>query len=133
MNQTASLRYFGRDHLLSHLYPSPLEAAGETWSTVEQAYQYAKTVIGNDLVTADLIKHQPYGLRQKALSHAIRNQHPHLWGRVKSHVMLRLDVEKFEQNPSLGEFLLSTGGRPLIENNKRDPFWGGSRNEATGS
>lgn len=129
-NQMAPVRYFGCDHPFSHLHPSPLEAAGESWDTVEQAYQHAKAVLGCDYVTADLLKHEPDGRRQKSLSHRIRNKHPRLWDIAKSLVMLRFDVEKFEQNSVLAANLLVTGTRPLLEDNRRDQFWGGSRNEA---
>jgi ribA/ribD-fused uncharacterized protein len=124
------IKYFGVQHKFSHFHPSPIKLYGRDWTTVEQLYQNAKAELGNDKSTAALIQAEPEGRGQKALSRRIKNKHHHLWNLVKQPIMVHFDFQKFHQNQHLQEFLLSTGNRPLIENNPHDRYWGCERNEA---
>lgn len=130
MQASRPIKYFGPEHPFSHLHQNQIELFGESWTTVEQLYQYAKAVLGDDRSVSDKMKTETDGKIQKILSHKIRNKHPYLWEQLKRSIMLRLDYEKFTQHIELQKFLFSTGENLIIENNPRDQYWGGERNEA---
>lgn len=124
------IRYFGFRHRFSHLHPSKISLLGRVWYTVEQPYQCAKALLAQDFEVANLIEQEIDGRQQKRLSHRIRQCNQDLWETVKQPIMIRLDHEKYLQNIELREYLLSTADRELVEDNPRDPYWGGQRNKA---
>lgn len=122
--------YFGPSHPFSHLHACSLTLLGESWTTVEQFYQHAKARLALDNDTAERIVAETDGKEQKRLSKQIQNPRNFLWNRVKYAVMLSADFQKYRQNDSIRDFLLSTGHRDLIENNRFDPYWGPPGNHA---
>jgi hypothetical protein len=93
---------------------------GETFHSVEQAYQFAKCV-----TDADRDKIRRYGVRPdlaKKISHRVTVRED--WREVKLGVMEDLLRQKFSVQ-KLREKLLSTGSAVLIEGNEHgDYFWG---------
>lgn len=51
------------------------------------------------------------------------------WDRVKDIVMKRALVAKFTQNAHIGEILLSTGSKKLVDDSMTDYYWGIGRNK----
>ena len=46
------------------------------------------------------------------------------WEPVCREVMLRGNLAKYTQNPSLRSFLLATGDKELLESSRHDTYWG---------
>lgn len=104
---------------LSNFYPSTIRFEGFLYSSVEHAYQSAKTTDENIRKT---IRNAKTPGEAKKLGQAIIVRED--WDQLKIELMKFLIREKFE-NPFLRPMLLSTNDDELILNNKwNDRFWG---------
>jgi ribA/ribD-fused uncharacterized protein len=117
--QNSILQFQGEYRWLSNFWPASVEYDGEVYSSVECAYQAAKTL---DLEKRKLIQAQTAGMAKKIGKGLIVRKD---WNEIKIGVMLALLRQKFLNDPKLGERLLATGDRELIEGNWwGDTFWG---------
>ncbi|EKM52898.1 uncharacterized protein PHACADRAFT_48531, partial [Phanerochaete carnosa HHB-10118-sp] len=62
--------------------------------------------------------------RVKALGRAVRGFDDDTWNAAREEVVFRGNVHKFRQNAELGETLLATGDKVLVEASPRDRIWG---------
>ena len=62
--------------------------------------------------------------KAKALGREIKGFEQRVWNWNKFDIVIRGNLEKFSQNPKLGEFLLNTGTRILAEASPVDTIWG---------
>lgn len=109
----------GAYRFLSNFYPASVRLDGVTYSTVEHAFQAAKTTeprlrrAVRDVATPGIAK-------KLGRSLTLRKD----WESVKLGVMLELLRQKFGPSP-LRDLLLETGTTRLIEGNTwNDRFWG---------
>lgn len=106
---------------LSNFYASPLVLDGKEWPTVEHFYQAAKTL---DPDYAEKIRTAPTADEAKKLGNdracALRPD----WNEFKVQAMRRALEAKFSQHPELGALLLETGDATLMEDSKKDYYWG---------
>lgn len=114
-------RFNGEHSFLSNFYPCPLFYDGASYSSVEHAYQAAKTLDpdkrqrfqADGMLTATMAKKAGRTLQLRFD-----------WENVKLNVMRHLLRLKFQQ-PDLRHKLLATGGKELVEGNTwGDRFWG---------
>jgi ribA/ribD-fused uncharacterized protein len=115
------IKSFSGDYsFLSNFYVSPVTFEGETYPSVEHAFQAAKSL---DPIIRERIRTATTPGIAKKLGRAIK--HLRLdWEQVKLDVMLTLLRAKF-QNVNLVRQLLATGGANLVEGNTwNDHFWG---------
>lgn len=109
---------------LSNFYSSTISFEGQLYSTVEHAYQSAKSL---DPAVRDTIRRAKSPAEAKKLGQCISIRSD--WNDVKLSIMKALIKEKFE-NPFLRPLLLATDDADLILNNKwNDKFWGVCRGE----
>ena len=113
-------KFSGENEFLSNFYPVDVEFDGVTFSSVEHAYQAAKSIFPED--REKIRKCEPPGqAKRKGTEKRIRED----WDAVKVEIMLELVAQKFESNEQLKEKLLATGNAILIEGNWwNDTFWG---------
>lgn len=105
---------------LSNFWHAPVLLDGDTYSTVEHAYQAAKTL---DLEERRSFQHHAMTPSSAKRHGRIVTLRPD-WDRVRQTVMLDLTRQKY-QRPYLRAKLLNTGNRKIIEgNNWHDNFWG---------
>lgn len=106
---------------LSNFYPSPIYLDGYMWPTVEHFYQASKT---DDQEYRDRVRLAPTADEAKKLGNdpacAIRDD----WDVRKVNVMRQALIAKFSQHSELRSALLATGDAILVENSKKDYFWG---------
>jgi len=116
-----TVKYFrGRFFFLSNFYPTPIILDGIKYPTLEHAFQAAKTL---DLEERMEILACPTPGRAKRAGKRV-TQRPG-WLNRRIDVMTSLVSQKFQRNTKLGQLLLSTGEKELIEgNNYKDTFWG---------
>jgi ribA/ribD-fused uncharacterized protein len=112
---------------LSNFFPSPLLWRGEVYPTAEHLFQAAKT---HDPIHKEAIRQarsagvakkmgSPEGYRGFKIT--LRPD----WNEIHVPVMERVEWEKYNQNPELGELLLATDKRKLVEGTWwGDTFWG---------
>jgi ribA/ribD-fused uncharacterized protein len=106
----------------SNFHESPLHLDGKTWPTVEHYFQAAK--FPSDPAYQERIRTSPNPTTAKKLGQTRSVPLRADWDTHRDTIMERALRAKFSENRQLRELLLSTGDRPLIENNKRDSYWG---------
>ncbi len=118
--------FVGQNAFLSNFHPSPIEIDGITFSTVEHAFQAAKT---DDRATKEVIAAKPKpgqakvagGKRGIIKGDLFRKD----WEQVKVSIMKDIVRQKFTAHPDLKQALLNTGDAELEEGNIwNDTFWG---------
>jgi ribA/ribD-fused uncharacterized protein len=104
---------------LSNFSESPIVFDGQSYPTVEHAFQAAKTF---DLEQRKLIQEATTPATAKRLGRAVALRAD--WEQVKFDIMHALLKQKFER-PDLRQALLATGDAELIEGNTwNDRTWG---------
>lgn len=116
-------RFTGDHSFLSNFHPSPVALDGETYTTVEHAFQAAKT---RDPAARKRIREAKTPGSAKALGRRVQLRTD--WEDVKVEIMTDLVRQKFTAHPDLATKLLGTRGAELVEGNTwGDRFWGMSR------
>lgn len=116
-NENYITTFRGEYAFLSNFYEADVHYWGLKFRNNEAAFQamknpsQAKLFTGIDAATA------------KRLGRKVMLRHD--WEQIKENVMYSICLAKFTQNPELGERLLATGDRMLIEGNTwGDTVWG---------
>jgi ribA/ribD-fused uncharacterized protein len=111
--------FSGPYRFLSNFYPSPVKLGGVVYSTIEHAFQAAKT-LDNTARLAIRDAATPGIAKRMGRTVALRLD----WEKIKVEVMEGLVRQKFRRNP-FRRWLLNTGEAELIEGNHwGDRFWG---------
>jgi ribA/ribD-fused uncharacterized protein len=110
-------------HFLSNFAPAQVTLDGMKFSTVEHAYQAAKTLEPQE--REQILGASTPGLARKmGRKLALRQD----WPAIKVKVMQDLVAQKFDGHPDLVKLLLATGEAELVEGNTwHDNFWGDCR------
>jgi ribA/ribD-fused uncharacterized protein len=115
----AIVRFLGEHRFLSNFWPVVVIYEGQSYPSVEHAYQAAKT---SDVEVRRRIARLISPAAAKATGGAIALRLN--WEQVRLHVMEDLLRLKFA-HPDLREKLLATGDRDLVEGNSwGDGYWG---------
>ncbi|MFH1748544.1 MAG: NADAR family protein [Planctomycetota bacterium] len=127
---------------LSNFHEAAIEIDGERWPTVEHYYQaqkshdpdYRKAVCqARTPGQAKRLGDVRIGSQRQATCSWFRT-HPETlrpdWDEVKLAVMESAVEAKFRQNEDLARALLATGDALLVEDSRRDNFWGAGRKGA---
>lgn len=106
--------------LSNFYYPCWMQISGIKYPTVEHAYQACKTMDKEHRqYIADLTR--PGDAKKEGRQVVLRDD----WESIKLALMYDLVQIKFNKYPGLGDKLLATGNRPLVEGNWwRDFYWG---------
>jgi len=106
-------KFDGEYRWLSNFYPCTIHFDGQTYKSVEHAYQAAKTLDKD----ARVAFHSTYCTASKAKAMgktlALRPD----WQQVRDAFMFDFVRQKFEQDPVLGTLLVLTGEEELVEGN----------------
>jgi ribA/ribD-fused uncharacterized protein len=121
------VNYQNREHaftgefaFLSNFHLCEIEFEGETYPSVEHAYQAAKTVNLDERIA---IQRCETPAQAKAMGKTVTLR-PR-WDRVKLSVMESLILQKFSKHRDLTGKLVGTGNTELVELNYwNDTFWG---------
>ena len=105
----------------SNFYPSPINLNDKIWATVEHYFQALKF---QDPDYQELIRQARTPRLAKKLGQTRAILLRDDWETVKDEIMMDAVNAKFSQHEILKKLLLSTGKRPLIEDNRKDNYWG---------
>ncbi len=109
----------GQYGFLSNFYPSPVDFEGDSYATVEHAYQAAKTL---DPEGREYIRKLPTPIQAKRAGARVELRP--MWEEIKRDVMYILLLRKFA-DPQLAAELEATGDELLVEGNWwGDTYWG---------
>ena len=112
--------FIGEYFFLSNFYPSEVRLDGETYPSVEHAFQAAKT--GDALTRKSLHERGVSAALARSIGRSVHLRPD--WECVKVDIMLDLLRQKFS-SPEMAKRLLATGDAWLEEGNKwGDRFWG---------
>src|SRR5258708_3347811 len=118
----APIRAFvGQYRFLSNFYacPAGIVLAGDSYTTVEHAFQAAKTENPAERAFVRASAY-PGQAKQRGRKVTLRVD----WETAKQYVMYSLVLQKFTNDSILRQALLQTGDRELIEGNKwGDTYW----------
>lgn len=105
----------------SNFSAHPVQVDGVVWPTTEHFFQGMKPPQGHEEVREEVRSCKTPG-KAKHLGRRVPLRDD--WDTYRLEVMLTALRAKFSQHPSIGETLLLTGDRELVEDNKSDAFWG---------
>ena len=83
-----------------------------------------KALLFSDSEVAERIAQASHPRAAKALGRHVRGFDEHLWAKQRFGIVVTGNMAKFSQHPQLGQFLLATGDRVLVEASPQDPVWG---------
>jgi ribA/ribD-fused uncharacterized protein len=121
------IAFFGGSSPLSNFHGAEFEIEGVRYLHVEQFFQAQKAKFYGDFVRTNKIMSSSTALQCLLARKHVKVQHQSQntqWQLEAPKVMKKGLLAKFTQNKHLGNFLLSTGSKVLVEANAKDNFWG---------
>ncbi len=109
---------------LSQWWPATFTVDGTAYPSAEHFMMERKARLFGDEHTADRILAAPSPGAAKELGRQVCGFDDHTWVAHRYDIVVRASVAKFSQNASLGEYLLNTGRRILVEASPLDRVWG---------
>lgn len=109
---------------LSQWWQCNFTVNGIAYSSAEQYMMAGKARLFHDeyMLTRILAAYHPAEV--KKLGRLVRNYNSEIWDHAKFEIVCSGNLQKFSQNPSLMNFLLSTGTATLVEASPYDKIWG---------
>jgi len=108
----------------SQWYDSSFTVKDVTYTTAEHWMMAQKALLFNDREIFEKIIRCIKPSEAKDLGRAIKNFNEELWLNERYQIVVNGNIHKFNQNRELGEFLLSTKNRILVEASPVDKIWG---------
>jgi ribA/ribD-fused uncharacterized protein len=97
---------------------------GIEYNCCEQYMMHQKALTFGDTKTAELIMEAEHPKDQKALGRQVKNFDKAKWDTVSIGIVYKGNYAKFSQNDELGDELLATGNKILVEASPYDTIWG---------
>ena len=120
--------FFSSRSPLSNFYPVSIkDNDGTTYSSSEQMYQHRKALFHSDSVAASKILKASTAFQAYKAGKEVKGQNDSDWykgAELGKAQMYKACLAKFKDNPSLCDFLLSTGDTQIAEGNPNDGLWG---------
>ena len=101
-----------------------MEIDGIVYNSCEQYMMHQKALVFGDTEIADEIMKENNPREQKKFGRMIKNFDKVTWDSCCLGIVYRGNLAKFTQNTELGEQLLETGNRILVEASPLDKIWG---------
>ena len=108
----------------SNFYPCTFTWNGRKYNCSEQAFMWTKATYFKDDDTAIKIMSENDPKKIKKLSRTVKDFNDEEWSKVRYNFMLKINYEKYRQNPDLRKILLSTGDIIIVEDSPFDYIWG---------
>jgi len=116
---------------LSQWWPQGFTDNDVHYPTAEHWMMVNKALTFSDEHAAKQILSDPDPRKAKAWGRKVKNYDNDRWAAVKYPIVIEGNVHKFNQNPKLKAFLLSTGSQILVEASPYDKQWGIGMNQQT--
>ena len=108
----------------SQWHHSVFEVDGVTYTSAEQYMMHQKALMFNDTETAILIMNTDSPRDQKALGRQVKPFDAKKWNEHCQDIVMKGNLAKFTQNPSLLAALKATAGTEIVEASPHDTIWG---------
>lgn len=109
---------------LSQWFIAPMMIEGQYYHCMEQYLMGEKARIFGDEETEEKILAEFNHMAIKKLGRQVADYDDYVWSKDRQAISVRGNLAKFSQNPSLCQFLLSTGDKILVEASPTDNIWG---------
>ncbi len=109
---------------LSQWWHAPFTVDAVTYATAEHWMMAAKADLFGDLATREAIIAARTPKEAKALGRKVANYDDARWEATRFGAVVEGNFHKFSQHADLGEWLVKTGDRVLVEASPVDPVWG---------
>ncbi|MCC9310872.1 NADAR family protein [Kitasatospora sp. RB6PN24] len=109
---------------LSQWWPSAFEIDGVRYATAEHWMMASKARLFGDEALVPRILAARTPAEAKKLGRQVRGFTEERWAEARFELVTAGNVAKFGQDPALREYLLTTGGRVLVEASPVDRVWG---------
>ena len=109
---------------LSQWYPCQFEVDAIPYTSAEQYMMAEKAKLFGDEEIRVKILNTSDPRRCKALGRKVKHFDKDIWNQNKIRIVTQGNQEKFMQNDTLKQFLLSTGNKVLVEASPTDRIWG---------
>jgi hypothetical protein len=109
---------------LSQWYPAPFTVAGVRYATAEHFMMAGKARLFGDTEAERLVLAAGDPGAAKGAGRKVRGFDEDTWSRHRYDLVVAANTAKFEQHQALGDFLLGTGEKILVEASPYDTVWG---------
>lgn len=109
---------------LSQWIPAQFFVEGKNFPTAEHFIMAKKAELFGDIAVFEKILAEPNPKEVKRFGREIRNFDEARWKCERERIVFEGNLAKFTQNPSMENFLLSTGEAILVEASPVDRIWG---------
>jgi ribA/ribD-fused uncharacterized protein len=109
---------------LSQWYPAPFTVDGVRYPTAEHYMMVGKARLFGDAEAERLVLASDDPGRAKGAGRRVSGFDEETWAARRYEIVVAANTAKFGQHPALGEFLLGTGERVLVEASPYDTVWG---------
>lgn len=110
--------------VLSQWWEAPFVVGGVTYRTAEHWMMAEKARLFGDAAILPAILAAGSPGAAKALGRKVAGFDEQTWARARFDIVMAGNLEKFRQNPPLGDWLRTTGDLILVEASPRDAIWG---------
>jgi ribA/ribD-fused uncharacterized protein len=109
---------------LSQWFPASFEVDGHIYKNTEQYMmaQKAKLFDDHEIFSKILLTGNPKEI--KALGRLVKNYQDDQWKQHRFDIVVKGNLAKFSQNKAMGQFLLNTRDKVLVEASPFDKIWG---------
>lgn len=108
----------------SQWYEAPFDIDGKHFLTAEHYMMYHKALLFGDAETAAKVLDARNPGKAKSLGRSVLGFDEAKWQEHRFEIVVKANLAKFDSDPELKEFLLSTKGRVLVEASPLDGIWG---------
>lgn len=116
--------FFTKHSPLSNHYPSKFKLDGIEFAHVEQYFMYRKAVHCDDyLRTSKILETEDPAECKRIGTYSLKLTDRKVWEEERANIMYEGCRAKFMQNPTLKDYLKSTGETEIIECCKSDKYW----------
>lgn len=109
---------------LSQWWPAPFTVDARRFATAEHYMMWCKATLFGDHAAARKILEAPHPHAAKALGGRVTDFDQQVWDEHRVPIVVAGNVAKFCQHRLLGDFLVNTGRRILVEASPVDRIWG---------
>lgn len=108
----------------SQWYPCTFEINENSYFTTEQYMMAQKALLFQDKEIYQKIMEAGHPNEFKQLGRKIQHFKEEIWNEKKYEIVVEGNFAKFSQNKELGDYLIQTGSRVLVEASPYDKIWG---------
>jgi ribA/ribD-fused uncharacterized protein len=115
---------FFKSGVLSQWYKKDMTIDGVKFTSCEQYMMYMKAKTFNDDEIADKILNTNNPAEQKQFGRQVKNFDKNVWDSLCLSIVYKGNLNKFTQNNTIKEYLLSFENRFFVEASPTDKIWG---------